>query len=71
MKAAIFKIEGMQCDGCAGTIKALIENEPGVKMAEVSFAEARARILFDPQTVGEQRLVAVVEQPGFRVVERG
>jgi copper chaperone len=70
MKTAAFKIEGMHCNGCADTIKALIEREPGVQMVAVSFEESRARILYDPRAVGEDRLVAVVQQPGFRVVER-
>ena len=32
MKTAIFKIEGMNCDACANTIKSLVEKEPGVRM---------------------------------------
>ncbi len=70
MKTAIFKIEGMNCDACANTIKGLVEKEPGVRMATVSFDEGQARILYDPQTVSEDRLVAAVQKPGFRVVER-
>jgi len=70
MKTAIFKIDGMHCDSCANTIKALVEKQPGVQMAAVSFDDSQARILYDPQTIGEDRLVAVVQQPGFRVVGR-
>jgi copper chaperone CopZ len=39
-------------------------------MATVSFDESRARILYDPQSIGEDRLVDVVQEPGFRVVGR-
>ncbi|MBN9566754.1 MAG: heavy-metal-associated domain-containing protein [Alphaproteobacteria bacterium] len=70
MKTAIFKIEGMNCDACANTIKGLVEKEPGVRMATVSFDEGQARILYDPQAVSEDRLVAAVQKPGFRVVGR-
>jgi copper chaperone CopZ len=70
MKTAIFKIEGMRCDGCAETIKALLEKEPGVRMAAVSFEDRQARVLYEPQTVGEERLVATIEKPGFRVTGR-
>lgn len=70
VKTVTFKIEGMNCSGCANTIKALVEGEPGVQAATVSFDEGQARILYDPQTVGEDRLVATVQKPGFRVVER-
>ncbi|MGQ0684733.1 heavy-metal-associated domain-containing protein [Bradyrhizobium sp.] len=70
MKTTIFKIDGMNCDGCAETIQSLIEKEPGVRMASVSFAERQARVLFDPQSVLEGRLVDLIEKPGFRVVAR-
>jgi copper chaperone CopZ len=70
MKTTIFKIEGMNCDGCAETIQTLIEKEPGVRMASVSFDEGAARILYDPQSVKESRLIDLIQKPGFRVVGR-
>ena len=70
MKTATFKIEGMNCDHCANTIKALVEKQPGVQMATVSFDESQARILYDPKSIGEDSLVDVVQEPGFRVVGR-
>lgn len=70
MKTVTFKIDGMNCTGCANTIKTLVESQPGVQAATVSFDEAQARILYDPQTVSEDSLVAAVQKPGFRVVER-
>jgi copper chaperone CopZ len=70
MKTATFKIEGMRCNGCATTIKTLVEMEPGVRMVAVSFDAAEARILYDPQAIAEDRLVAAIEKPGYRVVGR-
>ncbi len=70
MKTAIFKIEGMNCDACANTIKGLVEKELGVRMASVSFSERLARVLYDPQAVQEDRLVDAIQKPGFRVVGR-
>lgn len=70
MKTAIFAIEGMRCDGCANTIKMLVEREPGVQIAVASFDERRAHILYDPQAVGEDRLIAAIQKLGFRVVRR-
>ena len=71
MKSVVFKINGMRCDGCARTIKTLIEHEPGVQIADVSLNKGEARVLFNPQTIGEDQLVATIERPGFRVVGRG
>ncbi|WGR91990.1 cation transporter [Bradyrhizobium sp. ISRA443] len=70
MKTTIFKIDGMNCDACANTIKDRVEKEPGVRMASVSFADRQARVLFDPQAVQEDRLVKVIQGDRFRVVSR-
>jgi copper chaperone len=70
MKTTVFLIEGMSCDGCANTVKTAIENEPGVQTVSVSFAGRQARVLYDPQAVGEDRLAAAIEKPGFRVAGR-
>ena len=70
MKSITLKIEGMNCDGCAATIKTLVEKQPGVQAVTVSFDEGQARILFDPKAIGDDRLIAVVQESGFRVVGR-
>ncbi|MEK9280851.1 MULTISPECIES: cation transporter [unclassified Bradyrhizobium] len=68
MKTIIFNIDGMKCDGCADNIQSLLEKEPGVRMASVSFADRQARVLFDPQAVQEDRLVDVIQGRRFQVV---
>jgi MerR family copper efflux transcriptional regulator len=70
MKTAIFKIDGMHCDGCARTIEALVSAEPGVRKATVSFKAQEARILFDPQAVGEDRLMTAIRQAGYSVADQ-
>jgi copper chaperone CopZ len=70
MKNTIFRIEGLRCDGCASTVKALLEKEPGVKAVSVSFASGEARVLYDPGIVTEDRLAATIERPGYRVTAR-
>lgn len=70
MKSVTLKIEGMHCDGCANTIKALVQRELGVKTVAVTFEGGEARIFYDPATTDEERLVAMVERPGFRVTSR-
>lgn len=70
MKTTTFEIEGMNCEACANTIRTLIEKEPGVQMASVSYAERHARVLYDPQSIEEDHLVKTIQKPGFRVVGR-
>ncbi len=68
MKTAIFKVDGMHCDGCARTVQAFVSAEPGVQKATVSFKTREARVLFDPQTVSEDHLTARIRQAGYSVV---
>lgn len=68
MKTVTFTVHGMHCEGCASTIKTLLDRQPGVQMATVSFADRQARILYDPTVTDEPRLVAAIEKSSFRVV---
>jgi len=67
MKTLVVAIEGMHCDGCAGTIEGLLAVENGVKASSVSFKEGRARVLYDPAVIDEKQLVAAIEKGGYRV----
>ena len=70
MNTVTLKIEGMHCDGCAAIIQSLLERQAGTKQAAASFKDAEARILYDPQAVSEEQLVAVIERGGYRVASR-
>ncbi len=70
MKTTIFRIEGMNCDACANTIRNLVEKERGVRVASVSFSDRRARVLYDPKAIAEDRIVDAIQKPGFRVTGR-
>ncbi len=70
MNTVTFKIEGMHCDGCATTIQSLLEHNAGVQKAAASFKEGQARILYDPDAVTEEHLVAAIEKSGYRVANR-
>jgi len=71
MKSVTFKIQGMHCDSCAESIKALVERTPGVQVASVTLDGGEARILYDPSATTVDRLAAIIERPGYRVVSRG
>lgn len=70
MNNVTLKVEGMHCNGCAATIQALLERRDGVRKASAQFNPAEARVLYDPGTITEEELVAVVEKAGYRVTER-
>ncbi len=68
MKSVVLKIEGMHCGGCAQSVKRLLEREPGVQSAEVTYETGEARVQFDPAQLDERRLIAVVQQPGYQAI---
>lgn len=70
MRTANFTIDGLRCTACAEKVKRLVEKEPGVSAVSVSFENRQARILYEPEAVGEDALAAAIEKPGYRVVER-
>lgn len=71
MKSLELKIEGMHCDGCAGTIEALLAREPGVKGAGVSYATGKGQVLYDPAATDPARIAATIERAGYRVADAG
>ncbi|MBX6329109.1 MAG: MerR family DNA-binding protein [Pseudolabrys sp.] len=70
MRTAIFKVDGMHCDGCARTIEALVATEPGVRKVTVSYKGREARILFEPGVANEDRLADVIRRAGYWVADR-
>ena len=63
------KIEGMHCDGCANRVKGLLEKEPGVRAADVSYQAGEARVKYNEHTVTTDRLREVVERAGYTAQE--
>jgi copper chaperone CopZ len=59
------KIEGMHCDGCAGRVKRLLEQEPGIREADVSFPAGEARVKHNEHAVSTDRLREIVERAGY------
>jgi copper chaperone CopZ len=70
MQSVILSIQGMHCGGCAQSIKWLLERQPGVESAEVSFETGEAQVRFDPTRLSTQQLVSVLAPPGYRASVR-
>ncbi len=70
MNTVTIKIEGMHCDGCAERITTLLQKEPGVRDAAVSFADGQARVRYNSHATHQDRLVEVIEGGGFSVPAR-
>ncbi len=66
MSTITMKITGMHCDGCAARIKSVLEKDPGVRKASVSYPAGTAEISFRPQSASEPKLVEIIERAGFK-----
>lgn len=69
MENVTLNITGMACAGCAGTVAQALQALPGVVEVEVSHADAKAEVRFDPARLGVEQLRAAVEQAGYKVVD--
>jgi Hg(II)-responsive transcriptional regulator len=70
MKSLEMKIGGMQCDGCASTIRSILSREPGVKSSNVSFPRRTASVFYDADETDAARLAQAVMKAGFTVESR-
>ena len=69
MQTLTIKIDGMKCDGCANRIRSLLENEVGIRTADVSYADASAHVTFNEHATSRLHLREVIERAGFSVLE--
>lgn len=66
MESLQLKIEGMHCDGCVRSVTRMLSALPGVERVEVSLAENRADVSFDPAKTGVAEFRRAVERAGFK-----
>jgi mercuric ion transport protein len=63
---AVLDIEGMDCKGCAKGLEATLGRAAGVKKAAVEFEKSRAVVEYDLTKTSLERLIAVVDEAGFK-----
>lgn len=67
MMNTTLSIEGMTCNGCAANLQKALLRLSGVSQANVSFEQKNACIVYDPNVVTLEKLVAAVDSAGFDV----
>ncbi len=67
MKKETYKIQGMHCASCAGTIERVLLKTPGVHSATVNFATETAFVEFDEQATTALNLAKAVESVGYHL----
>jgi len=67
MKKETYKISGMHCASCAGTIERVLLKSAGVRSSSVNFTSETALIEFDENSVTESDLAEAVESVGYHL----
>ncbi|MBK6598467.1 MAG: cation-translocating P-type ATPase [Proteobacteria bacterium] len=65
---AIFIAAGMRCAACAGSIEKAVAALPGVDNVTVNVATHRVNVQFDASRTRLERILAAVDQAGFRAL---
>jgi copper chaperone len=66
MEKIEFKVEGLHCDGCVKSVTRMLSGIAGVEKVEVSLAEGKAEVSFDPAKAGLPEFKRAVERAGFK-----
>lgn len=66
MEQVEFKLEGLHCDGCVKSVTRMLTAVPGVDSVEVSLAESKANVAYDPARAGLADFKRAVERAGFK-----
>lgn len=63
-----YKIKGMHCASCAGTIERVLLKTSGVHSVSVNFASESALIEFDEKNISESDLARATESVGYKLI---
>jgi copper chaperone len=66
METVELKVEGMDCEGCVKSVTRMLSGVPGVNKVEVSLAQARATVTYDPAKSGPAEFKRAVERAGYK-----
>jgi copper chaperone len=65
MRTVTLRIQGMSCAHCQQAVRQALTAVAGVERAEVSLAEGRAEVAYDPERATLEALLAAVRQEGY------
>jgi copper chaperone len=68
MTTVQYRIGGMSCSGCAGSIERKLQATPGVTSAVVDLAAATATVTYDEAAVSSAVLENIIDRLGFDVL---
>jgi copper chaperone len=66
METVELKVEGMDCDGCVKSVTRMLSGVAGVQKVDVSLAEGRATVTYDPAKSQVADMKRAVERAGYK-----
>ena len=60
-----FRVDGMSCANCSGTLEKALRKTDGIREATVNFAAEKASVNFDTRLTDEDDIYAIVRESGF------
>jgi copper chaperone CopZ len=65
------RVDGMTCDGCSSSVEHALKKVDGVVEAEAKHgSKGTVRVKFDDQKVGLAKIKQVINDTGFKVVDK-
>lgn len=61
----VFTIKGMDCADCAMKIEDAVSRVPGVKLAQISFATEKLKVIYEAQQSDEKQILEVIKRMGY------
>ena len=66
METLELKVEGMDCEGCVKSVTRMLCGVPGVAGVDVSLAQGRAKVTYDPAKSALADFKRAVERAGYK-----
>ncbi len=68
LKEIDFRIEGMSCANCSGSIEKALKASKGIKKASVNFSMEKGFVAYDESIIDENGVLEIVNKAGYRAV---
>jgi copper chaperone len=65
METVKYKVDGMTCGGCSGSLERLLNELDGVSQAKASHEDNSCEVTFDPAKVSDEKIAEIVDKAGF------
>ena len=65
-KDVTIPVAGMSCESCVRRIRAALDQQPGVKTADVNLATSEVTVCFNPKLKKVEAIVEAIRKSGYQ-----